>query len=125
MRVWSLKTWRSMAFQSRFFHSYTGVAAVLMTYAPLLLPLLTRKPDSRQRILSITPGMLLGSSHHRCFRLTPAPSSTRTESTGGVTSFQSFVLRGRRVTLSTGGRGMNAGQVEPCRIPTRVLLDQA
>ena len=58
-------------------------------------------------------------------RVMPAPSSTSMESGRAVTSFLPVVLRGGRVTLSTGGLDMNAGRVLPRRGPTRALLGQA
>src|SRR5438552_2671847 len=50
MRRWSLNTARWMCFQGTAFHPYTGVAAVLMASALLLVPLPSTPPCLRQRI---------------------------------------------------------------------------
>ncbi len=55
-------------------------------------------------------------------RLTPAPSLERAVR---IISFLMVVLRGDRVTLSTGGLDVNADRVLSRRSPTRILLDQA
>src|SRR5918997_779940 len=57
MRCWSLNTCPSKRFQGRAFHSYTGVAAVLMTSALLLAPLPSSCRGRRQRIPGVTPGL--------------------------------------------------------------------
>jgi len=64
----------------------------------------------------------LGNPVRTVIRLTPAPALERTVR---IISFLMVVLRGDRVTLSTGGLDVNAGRVLSRRGPTRVLLDQA
>src|SRR3954447_14735200 len=104
MRCWSLKTFRSIAFHGRSFHSYIGCGAVLMTSVLLLTPLPSRSSGPRQRIrrLSRRPWLLGPSPHPRRVRLVPAPRVRGAESAEVVTSFLRPVLRDGRTVLSTG-----------------------
>jgi hypothetical protein len=116
MRVWSLKTCCSMARQSRSLHSYTDVAAVLMTCGLRLAPLSSRPPDPRQPI----PGITLGGASW-VILLPPvraagacSPRDPRGEHRG-VASFLPTGLRRRRTALSTEAVGSDVGQVHVCR----------